>query len=163
MSTGIATRAPRQRRRHAPLAFALLFALVAPGMALAETAKEKELEARIAQLEQLVQQLVTQQQQVQTQVADVQAKQVTQPVAAASDKPAIQTTPIQPSANPGTRFSYGGFIKLDAMFTDTTDGEIADSSAGRTFYLPSAIPVGGASEPGTDADFHAQLDRKSVV
>ena len=162
MSTGIATRAPSQRRRHAPLAFALLFAMVAPGMALAETAKEKELEARVAQLEQLVQQLVVQQQQVQTQVADVQAGvQATQaqPVAVASDKPTIQSTPIQPSANPGTRFSYGGFIKLDAMVTDTTDGEIPDSSAGRAFYLPSAIPVGGASEPGSDADFHAQFSR----
>ncbi|MFC7302367.1 DcaP family trimeric outer membrane transporter [Cognatiluteimonas weifangensis] len=144
-------------RHRQPLAAALLIALLLPGLALAETDKERELEARVAQLEQLVQQLVAQQQQAQVQVEAVRAAQAAQPQPAAA-KPGIQATPIVPGAAAGTRFSYGGFIKLDAMLTDTTDGEIADGSVGRMFYVPSAIPVGGANE-GTDADFGAQFSR----
>lgn len=151
------------RRHRRPLAAAVLIALLAPGVALAETAKEKELEARVAQLEQMVQQLVAQQQQSQNQISQVQASQVQaaqaqQATAVADGKPKIQTTPINTGANPGTRFSYGGFIKMDAMMTDTTGGEIADGSVGRMFYVPSAIPVGGANE-GTDTDFGAQFSR----
>jgi hypothetical protein len=143
-------------RRRAPLAAALMLALLAPGAALAQSAKEAELEARVAQLEQMVQQLLAQQQQTQAQVQQVQA---TQPAPAAdSGKPKIQSTPINTAANPGTRFSYGGFIKMDAMLTDTTGGEIPDGSVGRMFYVPSQIPVGGANE-GTDADFGAQFSR----
>lgn len=136
MTTGIARR---------PLAAAVMFALLAPGVALAQTAKEKELEARVAQLEQMVQQLAAQ-------------KQAPAPAAPVADGKKIQSTPINTTGNPGTRFSYGGFIKMDAMMTDTTGGEIADGTAGRMFYLPSAIPVGGANE-GTDTDFGAQFSR----
>lgn len=152
MSTGLA------RRHRRPLVAAVLLALLVPGVAIAQTAKEKELEARVVQLEQLVQQLVTQQQQSQQQLTQVQAAQAAQPAAVADNKPGIQSTPINPGANPGTRFSYGGFIKMDAMMTDTTGGEIADGSVGRLFYVPSAIPVGGADE-GTDTDFGAQFSR----
>ena len=45
-----------------PLAAALFVALIAPGMAFAETAKEKDLEARVAQLEQQIQTLLSAQQ-----------------------------------------------------------------------------------------------------
>jgi hypothetical protein len=44
------------------------------------------------------------------------------------------------------------------MFTDTNNGEIADGTVGRLFYVPSAIPVGGPNE-GTDLDMHAQFSR----
>ena len=47
-------RTPPLRR----LALAVTIALVAPGMAFAQTAKERELEARIAQLEAQVQALL---------------------------------------------------------------------------------------------------------
>jgi hypothetical protein len=136
----------------------VLLALLAPGVAFADAAKEQELEARVAQLEQLVQQLVAQQPQSQQQLTQVQAAQAASPAAVAGDKPKIQSAPINPGANPGTRFSYGGFIKMDAMMTDTTGGEIPDGSVGRMFYVPSAIPVGGANE-GTDTDFGAQFSR----
>lgn len=133
-----------------PLMLAMMVGLMAPGLAIAqsaESAREQALEARVAELEKLVQQLVAQQQQA--------------PQAAPADnKPKIQTSPIMPSANPGTRFSYGGFIKLDAMVTDTSDGEIPDGSVGRLFYLPSTIPVGAtAANEGTDTDMSAQFSR----
>ncbi|KAF1712445.1 hypothetical protein CSC70_02680 [Pseudoxanthomonas kalamensis DSM 18571] len=154
------------RNTRRPLAIALTLALMAPGLALAETAKEKELEARIAQLEAQVQALLSQQQQQQGVIAQTQTQldEVRTAQAAPAAKPGIQSTPILTAANPGGSFSYGGFIKLDAMVTDTSDGEIADGSSGRLFYVPSTIPVapngstlGGTSDPYTDV--HAQFSR----
>ena len=156
-STAAARIAAALRRR--PLTVALLVALALPGVAFAQTAKEKELEARVVQLEAMVQQLVSQHQQQQTAISGVKTTQVQTLVAAAPGKPSIQSTPIAPGANPGAAFSYGGFIKLDAMYTDTSDGEIADGSAGRMFYLPATIPVGGAAEGSGDLDMHAQFSR----
>ncbi len=148
-----------------PLAAALWVALIAPGMAFAQTKKEQELEARVAQLEQQVQALLSSQQQqqaaistAQTQITEVKTAQSTP----ADGKPRLQTSPILPGANPGTAFSYGGFIKMDAMVTDTSDGEIADGSSGRLFYLPGAIPVSPPTVAGTNdpyTDFHAQFTR----
>lgn len=144
-----------------PLALSLMVCLLAPGLALAQagTPREQALEARVAELEKIVQQLVAQQQGAQ----QAQAAQTAAPAAApaaADNKPKIQTAPIMPSANAGTRFSYGGFIKFDAMVTNTSDGEIPDGSVGRLFYVPSTIPVGapGANE-GSDTDMGAQLSR----
>lgn len=147
----IAVRPATPMRRKA-LAVALLVAIALPGAALAQGSdKERELEARIVQLEAMVRQLVAQ------QPAPVVDSVAAAPVA--PGKPAIQATPITPGANPGTAFSYGGFVKFDAMLTDTSDGEIADGSVGRLFYVPATIPVGGTGEGGSDADFHAQFSR----
>jgi DcaP outer membrane protein len=148
------------------LALSLVLAALAPGAVLAQAAtapsatdREAQLEARVAELEKMVQQLVAQQQQTQQSVAQVQSAQTQAAQAPAADgKPKIQSTPILPNANPGTRFSYGGFVKLDAMVTDTDGGEIPDGSVGRMFYVPSAIPVGGAGE-GQDTDMGAQFSR----
>lgn len=148
--------------RHRPLASALLCALLLPGTALAETKKEQELEARIAQLEAQVQALLSAQQQQQATLAQTQTQldQVKVAQAAPDDgKPKIQSSPILVAGNPGGRFSFGGFVKLDAMLTDTNAGEIADGSAGRMFYLPSAIPVGGVDEAHADIDTHAMFSR----
>lgn len=148
--------------RRRPLASALLCALLLPGTALAETKKEQELEARIAQLEAQVQALLSAQQQQQATLAQTQTQldQVKVAQAAPDDgKPKIQSSPILVAGNPGGRFSFGGFVKLDAMLTDTNAGEIADGSAGRMFYLPSAIPVGGVDEAHADIDTHAMFSR----
>ncbi|MEL1265816.1 DcaP family trimeric outer membrane transporter [Pseudoxanthomonas putridarboris] len=148
-----------------PLAAALFVALIAPGMAFAQTAKEKALEARVAELERQVQLLLSSQQQQQTQISttqeqvtQVQAAQAAQPAAA---KPGIQQTPISAGAGPNTRFTYGGFIKLDASVTSTNDGDIADGSVGRLFYVPKTIPVGGgaAREGGANTDMGANFSR----
>ena len=148
--------------RRRPLATALLCALLLPGTELAETKKEQELEARIAQLEAQVQALLSAQQQQQATLAQTQTQldQVKVAQAAPDDgKPKIQSSPILVAGNPGGRFSFGGFVKLDAMLTDTNAGEIADGSAGRMFYLPSAIPVGGVDEAHADIDTHAMFSR----
>ena len=148
--------------RRRPLATALLCALLLPGTALAETKKEQELEARIAQLEAQVQALLSAQQQQQATLVQTQTQldQVKVAQAAPDDgKPKIQSSPILVAGNPGGRFSFGGFVKLDAMLTDTNAGEIADGSAGRMFYLPGAIPVGGVDEAHADIDTHAMFSR----
>ncbi|WP_024870398.1 DcaP family trimeric outer membrane transporter [Pseudoxanthomonas suwonensis] len=148
-----------------PLAAALFVALVAPGLAMAETAKEKALEARVAELERQVQALLEAQQTTQTQIAETQTQitevKAAQPEPLPAGKQPIQRTTINTAANAGTTFSYGGFIKMDAMVTDTSDGRIADGSSGRLFYVPSTIPVGGAGADGGDpyTDFHAQFSR----
>ena len=136
--------------------------MLLPGTALAEIKKEQELEARIAQLEAQVQALLSAQQQQQATLAQTQTQldQVKVAQAAPDDgKPKIQSSPILVAGNPGGRFSFGGFVKLDAMLTDTNAGEIADGSAGRMFYLPGAIPVGGVDEAHADIDTTAQFSR----
>ncbi|PTS80372.1 hypothetical protein DBR20_02035, partial [Stenotrophomonas sp. HMWF023] len=109
-----------------PLAACLLVALVAPGMAFAETAKEKALEARVAELERQVQALLSSQQQQQTQivqtqqaVTDVRTLQAEQKPAVPAGKQPIQVTTITPGAAPGTTVKIGGFIKADFLATQT--------------------------------------------
>ncbi|MBB4129898.1 MULTISPECIES: DcaP family trimeric outer membrane transporter [unclassified Xanthomonas] len=154
--------------RH-PLAAALFVASILPGVAFAQTPKEKALEARIAELERQVQLLVSAQQQqqgqiaqTQTQVTEVRAAQVQAPVAAAPALPAgkkpIQLTSITPNAVPGTTFRYSGFIKADFLTTRTGDGQLAEGAVGRYLYIPVQTPVGG-SPSSTDTDFHAKFSR----
>ena len=141
-----------------PLATALLVALLAPGLALAQTPREAELEARVAELERVVQQLLAQQEQTTTEVEEVRTAQARQPAPVPEGATPIQATTITPGANPGTRFTVGGNVRVDGMLTHTTDGDIAKNTAGRDFYVPGALPVGG---DGGDAylDSHVKFSR----
>lgn len=132
-------------------------------LALADATKEAELEARIAELEKIVKQL-------QTEKAAAPAPAPAAAVAAAPaapkpDKP-VQAGTIVPNAVPGTTFIFTGFAKMDALFTATKDGELADSSVGRDFYVPSTIPIDAANANGTpmdesgyDLNMHAKQSR----
>jgi len=123
-----------------------------PASAIAQTAKEQELEKRVAELEKMVQQLLA-----EKKVAPAPAAAP----AAAPAKPAgapIQAASITPNAAPNTTFLLTGFVKADALFTNTSDGEIPDSTTGRDFYVPSTIPIGGADE-GTDLNSHIKQSR----
>ena len=60
-------------------------------------------------------------------------------------------------AETNTTFTYGGFIKLEAMHSDFSAGRVG-TGAGRDFYVPSSIPVGnGDSYSAFDA--HAKQTR----
>lgn len=154
-----------------PLAAALFVALLAPGMAFADTAREKALEARVAELERQVQMLVSSQQQQQDQIADTQAgvievrtAQAANPASTATvpaGKQPIQATTITPGAVPGTTFKVGGFIKADFLATRTGDGQLADDATGRFLYLPGQTPVGGESS-SVDYNAHAKFSRFNV-
>jgi outer membrane murein-binding lipoprotein Lpp len=140
--------------RHATLrkivAVTLTAAMVGmPAAAWSQTAKEQELEARVAELEKLVQQLAAEKKAAPAPAAA--------PAAAPPAKP-IQASTITPNAAPGTTFLVTGFVKADAMWTDTSDGEIADSSSGRDFYIPGTIPIGGEDE-GVDLTAHVKQSR----
>ena len=152
-------------RRLLPAALSL--ALLAPGLALAETPREQALEARIAQLEQQVQALLAAQPQQAAQVQalrqDVDQVKATAPAAVAAGKQPIQRTSITPGAAPGTTFRVGGFIKADFLSTSTGDGQLADDATGRALYLPGQTPVAGAGGSGErsdwDTNFHAKFSR----
>lgn len=61
-----------------------------------------------------------------------------------------------------TEFSYGGYVKLDAMVSEYSEGEIAAGSAGRDFYVPSTIPTspdGVNGDSVTNFDMHAKTSR----
>lgn len=126
--------------------------------AIAATAAEApdELLARLAALERRVSELET---------ALTAAERRTAPGARFAASPAdgahaapIQEQSILPNARSGTRFSLGGFIKTDANFTRTPQGEIPDGTVGRDFFLPGTIPIGAADE-GIDLDVHAKQSR----
>ncbi len=53
-----------------------------------------------------------------------------------------------------TEIGIGGYVKLDAMWTDTSEGMIGNG-VGRDFYVPSTIPVTGVSE-SAKWDMHAR-------
>lgn len=57
-----------------------------------------------------------------------------------------------------TTVTLGGYIKLDAISTDYSDGTAGAGSLGRDFYVPSTTPVGGESENRV-FDMHARQTR----
>lgn len=142
--------APTPKLRHCLLALAITAGLAAAPVS-AQTAKEQELESRIAQLEK----------QLNDLMAELKAKNAPPPPPAPGTPPPpppIQVTTITPNANPGTRFFFSGFMRTEALATNTDGGEIPDSTAGRDLYVPGGIPVGGADE-GTDLNTHIKFSR----
>lgn len=122
------------------------------------TEREQALEARIATLErQIAALLATQAVSPATATATVAPPPAPAP-GAPPPPPPIQSTAINTAGWPGTRFSYGGFIKLEAVATGTDGGELPDGGNARLLYVPSATPVGAADE-GADLDATAQFSR----
>jgi hypothetical protein len=120
-----------------------------PASAIAQTAKEQELEKRVAELEKMVQQLAAEKQAAPAPAAPAK------PAA-----PAIQAGSITPNAAPNTTFVLTGFVKADALFTDTEYGDVPAGS-GRDFYVPGTIPVETAGR-AEDMDFHAHVKQSRV-
>lgn len=76
------------------------------------------------------------------------------PLRGESDK----TLLIKVEDAPETRFSWGGFIKLDAIYSDFTKGESLTPN-GRDFYVPGATPVGTQDNSQTSLDVIAKETR----
>lgn len=130
--------------------------LAAPAQAQENTAA---LEARIALLEA----------QLSALKSDVQASHVQQSAQAqdiiridqrvATPPPA----PAPPAPTDGFRIGnnvlkLGGYVKADFMSSRYSGGDPANGDLMRDFYLPGAIPVGGADE-STATDFNARQTR----
>ncbi|MGV9009927.1 DcaP family trimeric outer membrane transporter [Brevundimonas sp.] len=132
--------------------------LAGPGVSMAQS-DPAALEARIALLESELNAL-------RSDITAARAAQAAQTddiirldrqVAAAPAAPA----PVAPAD--GFRIGahtvkLGGYVKFDAISSRYSDGDPANGDALREFYLPSSIPIGGASE-GTATDFNARQSR----
>lgn len=60
-----------------------------------------------------------------------------------------------------TTVKIGGFVKLDAISSDYSDGTLEAGNIGRDFYIPSLTPVGGQEENQT-FDMHARQSRFNI-
>ncbi|RZV33957.1 MAG: hypothetical protein EX272_13810, partial [Chromatiales bacterium] len=125
------------------LAAGIAIALVsAGGPAMAQDSGTAALEARVAELEAIIKELVD------------EKKAQPAPAAAPAAKPAAAST------GSSSDYSFGGYIKLNAMFSDYSDGDLAPGSAGTQFYIPGTIPVSATpSSAGLDADVQARESR----
>jgi hypothetical protein len=56
------------------------------------------------------------------------------------------------------KLSYGGYVKLDVLYSDYSDGNPASNSIGRDWYVASTTPVGGDDDDAV-LDAHAQQSR----
>lgn len=64
------------------------------------------------------------------------------------------------AADSGTTFSYSGYIKLDMIYSNFSEGEVAGNSIARDFYVPSLIPTSDGSGDSYSAfDAHAKQTR----
>ena len=61
-----------------------------------------------------------------------------------------------------TDVSYGGYVKLDAMWSDYSASVPAGGSIGRDFYVPSTTPVGEDNDSDAVFDMHARQSRFSL-
>lgn len=59
------------------------------------------------------------------------------------------------AADSGTTFSYSGYIKLDMIYSDFSDGEVAGNNIARDFYVPSLIPVSNPTPPNKVDSYNA--------
>lgn len=144
-------------------------ALIAPGTALAQAApraatREAQLEARLERLEAEMQQLrsdlaAARSEQVQTAAAAQAATSTAQ--TAANDSSAVTSRVAalearKPEANPSqasptgdgfrvgnTTIKLGGFVRVNAIASRWSGGDMPVGALGKEFYLPQQIPVGG--------------------
>ncbi|MEO1247380.1 MAG: DcaP family trimeric outer membrane transporter [Pseudomonadota bacterium] len=116
----------------------------------AAAATNEELEARIAQLEAVIAELVA-----------GEKEQESEPQLVQLERPETKWPTLSDDDGSSTRYSFGGYIKVDAMFSDLSAGDLAPSSAGTQFYIPGTIPVGDAEGEGPDAAVQARETRLS--
>ena len=135
-----------------------------PGTAMADTAKGRELEARIEALERLFGTMQGELQAARAENAQLR-EEASRSETRLAELAAVQAAPTPPAASApdgftsgATRIRIGGFIKTVATFSRWDDGDVAANTFGRDFYLPQAIPVGGSRE-SVDNDFSAKQTR----
>ncbi len=125
------------------------------GSAFGDTAEVEELEARIAELEAMVQQLLN-----QPPPSEVPCCADAEAAAAAAEakfnEMMAEHKAAEAEAEHKHSYQFGGYVKLDAIYSDYSDG--SSSGAGRDFYIPATIPVGGGNGESY-MDLHAKESR----
>src|SRR3984893_10209049 len=162
--------------KHGCRRFAILLSAALAGIGLAgptpsyaqdagQSAREKALEERVEELENLVRELGKRTPPPSaTSPAPTPGTAVTPgqtPAAVAgttSGPPKGQGTSVTPNSTSCTSIMYSGYVKADSLFTKSQNGEIADPSPGRDYYVPSTIPVGGVST-STELNAHVKQTR----
>ena len=96
--------------------------------------------------------------QLQQRIVDLQAQ-----VDALAARPANieNPEPASPSTFGSTNIQIGGYVKLDSIFSDYSDGNAATAGIGEDFLVASTIPVGGVTE-GDSGDIHYNAHAKST-
>ena len=170
-------------RKRAITALLAASALALPVTAMAATAREDQLAARLERLEAEMAQLradlraareetgrataaaqaaVSTGQQTETRVAAIEARPI--PASAPASTPAsaatapAQSPPTEGFKSGNTTIKLGGYVKLVAANSRYGEGEVATNSLGRDFYLAQAIPVGNAPSSRVQ-DFTAKQSR----
>lgn len=140
-----------------PLAAALvaLGTLGTGSLAMADGVMTDDVDSRIMELERQLQEL-------KRQVADQQQDISTNTTVIASTKTELEEEidEARPMAK-GTKFTYGGYIQLDAMYSDYSDGKPSNDLI-EDFYVPSLVPVepaDGISDSYTSTNLHAKTSR----
>lgn len=152
-------------------------ALVAPQAAVAATAKERALEARLEKLEAQMQvlqgQLAAAQQAQGAAVAEARAATAqaeaaaTQAQAAATQASSVTTKVAALEAKPqpegfrsgNTAIKLGGYLKMIAAFNHFSNGSVPSNTLGRDFYLPQAVPTTPGGRGFSSEDFTAKQTR----
>lgn len=143
---------------------AALSAALSAGGAQAQDAALAALEARIAQLEGELGVLRSEVEAARAASAPATPGTEPRPVIQLEARPAASAPePAADAPRNGFRMgdhliTMGGFIKADMMVSDYDGGDPANGDLLRDFYLPGAIPIGGAGE-GLATDFNARQTR----
>ena len=111
----------------------------------AYAATNDELEARIIQLE--------------AQIAALVAAQGDSPRLEQLTRPETKWPTPEDADGSTSSYSFGGYVKLDGMFSSYSSGDLDPSSPGTQFYIPATIPVGDAPSEGPDLNMQARETR----
>lgn len=124
-------------------------AALVPQAAMAQTAREAELEARLKQLEDAVGALRAELEATRAEqsVAREQAGKTAEVATEAQTRVAKleQAKPADGFRIGNTTVKLGGFVRVNAIASRYDDGEMAVGALGKEFYLPQQIPVGGSA------------------
>ena len=110
----------------------------------AQTSDVAALEARVAELEAMIKQLVSKDSEAES---------------APAAKPMPAKAPDKGVSGETHTYKFGGYLRLDAKFSDYSAGDLAPGSAGTQFYIPGTIPVGTGSGEGPDLNVDAKASR----
>jgi hypothetical protein len=139
------------------LSLSVAAALGVSGTVSADAARVEELESRIAELEALVHELMKRPEPVQ----DTCCTNIDEKTAAIAEEKVTAILAAHEAAEAEKvhkhSYKFGGYVKLDTMYSDYSGGSVASGSIGRDFYIAGTVPVGTEGESYTD--FHAKESR----
>ncbi len=133
------------------------------GNVFADGDRVEELENRVAELEALVLQLLQGQETLEAvEVIDTATMEARAEVIAAEtvNMKMAEYQAAKEAEERKNSFKLGGYVKADVISSNYGDGSVAAANAGRDFYIPATVPVGGEGE--SYLDFGAKESRVNL-